>query len=221
MFWASWSGSMREGLNTTTSTTLLEGLFDPANVVVWDQFDARYRPIILGFARRLGLNEADAADVAQDTLVRFLRDYRLGKYDRTRGALRSWIISIVKFRIADLHRARESRRERRGESAFIDLVGDDAMESIWEAERRRAVLAQALVDLRQTSKTSDKSLRAFEMYALQEVSAETVAQKLDMSLRDVYMAKNRVAERLRDILSRLEELFDDGPPLGVRSTVKS
>lgn len=57
---------------TRTTTALLDGLVDPANAEVWDEFDRRYRPIIVGFAARLGLADADAADVAQDVLTRFL-----------------------------------------------------------------------------------------------------------------------------------------------------
>src|SRR5207253_803693 len=117
------------------------------------EFDARYRPIILGFARRLGLSEDDAADVTQDSLLRFLSEYRLGKYDRARGTLRSWIVSIVKFRVADLNRAQQSRREKRGDSALIDLSSDDELESMWEAERRQSLLAQAVAELRDGTKT--------------------------------------------------------------------
>jgi len=72
---------------TTTTTALLDGLHDPANEEVWREFDTRYRPIILGFAVKLGLSDEDAADVAQDTLARFVQEYRAGRYDRTRGRL--------------------------------------------------------------------------------------------------------------------------------------
>ena len=83
-------------MQVTTTTVLLDGLYDPANSVVWRQFDQRYRPIIIGFARRLGLTDDDAADIAQETLVRFVKEYRAGKYDRTRGRLRTWIIAMVR-----------------------------------------------------------------------------------------------------------------------------
>jgi hypothetical protein len=70
-----------------TTTALLEGLHDPADAVAWEQFDRRYRPIVVGFASRLGLADADAADVAQEVMLQFVKEYRAGKYDRQRGRL--------------------------------------------------------------------------------------------------------------------------------------
>lgn len=197
-------------LRTATSTALLDGLHDPANHAIWVEFDTRYRPMIVGFARRLGLTDDDAADVAQESLTRFVREYRDGKYDRQKGRLRSWIISIVKFRVADLRRAQAARRELRGDSAIVDLPADDDLNAIWEAERHRVLLWQALADLRSQTKLSDTTLKAFEEYVLRERPAEEVAAELGLTRRDVYMAKNRVAERLREVVQRLEDVLDDG-----------
>ena len=65
-----------------TTSALLEGLLEPSQEEAWREFDARFRPVILGFGRKLGLREPDAADAAQETLMRFLVDYRAGKYAR-------------------------------------------------------------------------------------------------------------------------------------------
>ena len=37
-------------LTSVTSTHLLEGLREPDNRTVWQQFDSRYRPVIRGYA---------------------------------------------------------------------------------------------------------------------------------------------------------------------------
>ena len=50
---------------TRTTTAMLEALHDPANAEVWEAFDRRYRSILIGFARNLGLNDQDAADVGR------------------------------------------------------------------------------------------------------------------------------------------------------------
>ena len=101
----------------STTSALLDGLLEPGNEAIWREFDGRYRPIIFAFTRKLGLDESDAADVAQEAMLRFVQEYRAGKYDRQRGRLRSWIIGIVKYRAADLQRSGAKHRERRGESA--------------------------------------------------------------------------------------------------------
>jgi RNA polymerase sigma-70 factor (ECF subfamily) len=196
-------------LQTSTTTCLLEGLFDAQNHAVWREFDLRYRPIAYGCAKRLGLSDADADEVVQDTLSRFLEEYRQGKYDRGRGRLRSWIVAILKFRVAGFRREQANRRHWRGESA-MDQLPDRDLEALWEKERQAVILRQALDELRERSHTSEKTIAAFEAYVLRQRPPDEVAVELDMTIADVYMAKNRVAERLRAIVQRLESLFDDG-----------
>jgi RNA polymerase sigma factor (sigma-70 family) len=197
------------GLRTATTTALLDGLSDPGNQEVWLEFDARYRPMIHSFATRLGLSDADASDVAQETLVRFIREYRAGRYDRTRGRLRSWIIAIVRYRIADLRREQAARREHRGESALIDLPADNHLEELWSAERSRVLMSQALSELRSQTRLSEKTMLAFEQYVLRNRPVREVADELGLSRQDIYMAKNRVAEKLRETMQRLRDVFDD------------
>ncbi len=62
-----------------TTTAMLDALHDAGNADVWEQFDRRYRPILIGFARNLGLTDQDSADIAQETLARFLSEYRNGR----------------------------------------------------------------------------------------------------------------------------------------------
>lgn len=110
----------------TTTTALLDSLKDPSNAPIWDEFDARYRPILHGFARKLGLSQEDAADVAQQAMTEFVRDYRAGLYHRGKGRLSSWLISIARNRAVDLQRAQGRRRGWRGESAFQHIATPDA-----------------------------------------------------------------------------------------------
>ena len=58
-------------MTTITSTTLLDGLRDPRNRSVWDQFVSRYRPTIVRFGCRLGLREDEGENAAQEALKAF------------------------------------------------------------------------------------------------------------------------------------------------------
>ena len=122
---------------------MLQALHDPHDVATWQEFDTRYRPVLIGFARNFGLDDADAADVAQDTLTRFLEQYRDGRYERERGRLGAWLVGIARYRILDLRR-KHGRRPLRGESAMIDLDDDKGLTEIWEDERRKAILRQSV-----------------------------------------------------------------------------
>jgi RNA polymerase sigma-70 factor (ECF subfamily) len=197
---------------THTTTALLEGLHDDGGNAAWEVLDRRYRPIVIGLARRLGLPEQDALDVAQDTMIRVLDEYRDGRYDRERGRMRSWLLSIARTKIANVYRKRAVRREARGESAMVAIPNDQELEDIWATERRSVVLREALADLQATSKTSDQSIRAFEMLVFHRQGVSDVAKKLDMSENDVYLAKSRVAKKLKETVQKLESLYDEDAP---------
>ncbi len=195
---------------TRTTTSLLQALQDPAGTAVWRGFDARYRPIITAFARRLGLGMHDAAEAAQQTLSEFARDYGAGGYDRARGRLGSWVLAIARHRVADIQRAAERRRVRRGESAMIDVSAAGRLSAIWEAERRRTVLEAAWAELRSSARTSPVTLRAFELLVLRGVPAEAVAEDCTVSVAEVYRIKHRLTRRLREIVADMTGAFDGG-----------
>lgn len=197
---------------------MLEALHDSANEPAWEAFDARYRPILIGFARNLGLPDVDAADVAQETLVRFIQDYREGKYDRTKGRLGAWLVGIARYRILDLRRVKAHRQEiqtdPQADFKIAGVVGalddPDRLQAAWDAEHRQAVLREAMLELRQTTKTDERTIRAFELVVAHGRSPQQVAEELGISVHDVYLAKSRVAQRLREIVERLEKLYDEG-----------
>lgn len=64
---------------TRTTTRLIEDLKNPANAAAWSEFDARYRPLLTGFGRHLGLSPDDAAEMAQRALATFSAALREGR----------------------------------------------------------------------------------------------------------------------------------------------
>lgn len=191
-----------------TTTAMLDALHNPADVAAWEEFDVRYRPVLIGFARNLGLDDADAADVAQETLTRFLEQYRDGRYQRERGRLGAWLVGIARYRILDLRR-KHGRRPLRGESAMVDLDDEKGMTEVWEEERRKSVLRQAMDRLRSGSRTDEKTIRAFEMLFVHGMNPQAVADELEMSVQGVYVAKSRIAERLQKLVTQIEQEFDE------------
>lgn len=194
-----------------TTTALLNGLFDPRNAAAWEAFDRRYRPILIGFVRNCGVKEADAAEVAQETIVRFVEEYREGKYDRGRGRLGAWLVTIARYRVLDMRRRAGVSKVERGESAIVDLDDDRSVGAAYEAERRHALLREALEELRTKSRTDPKTVKAFEMLVYHSIAPQVVAEQLGMSTHDVYLAKSRVAAKLREIVVRLEQEYEEAP----------
>jgi RNA polymerase sigma-70 factor, ECF subfamily len=193
-------------MQTHTTTTLLDALKDHSNDAVWREFDARYRPIITAFARKLGLDDIAAAEVAQATLAEFVRCYRDGKYQRGRGRLSSWIIGIAQNIAAGARRA-ASKRPVRGESACVDLANEATLTTIWEEQRQLVVLTKAMAQLRATSRAEERTIRAFELVALHAVPPDAVAKECGMTVAEVYVAKNRITGRLRRIVEEISAAY--------------
>lgn len=197
-------------LQTVTSTFLLEGLRQPGNDTVWAQFDQRYRPMIVSYARRLGLGEDDAQDAAQQTLIAFNTSYQDGKYEREKGRLRTWLFGIARNQILNARRRRQKREvqvvDASGETQFFNRVEDEGeMAELWEQEWREAVLRQCLEEIRR--EFDAKTLEAFELFAWKGKSAQEVGEKLDMSANAVFLVKHRVMKRIKALVPKMEEVF--------------
>jgi RNA polymerase sigma-70 factor (ECF subfamily) len=195
---------------TRTSTYLLEGLRDRANAAVWQEFIDRYRPMIVRYGIRLGLNSADAEDVAQQTLVSFCTSYQQGKYDRNKGRLRHWLFGIARNQIANWSRRKRSREvqipDASDQTGFFAGIGDDdAIERVWEQEWRDTLMQQCLAEIRR--EVEPHTFEAFDLFAAKGLPAEQVAEKLGMSANAVFSAKRRILRRVRELLPKLDEIW--------------
>jgi RNA polymerase sigma-70 factor (ECF subfamily) len=194
-----------------TTTALLAALHDSANADAWGLFDRRYRPILIGFARSCGLSEHDAAEVAQSTLVRFIEQYREGRYDRGRGRLGAWLVTIARYRVLDHRRKVHSIAVTARESTIVNLDDDRSVGDAYEAQRRLAILREAMVELRERTKTDPRTIRAFELLYYHGMTVQAVAADLGMQAQDVYLAKSRIAARVREIVARIEQEYEEEP----------
>jgi RNA polymerase sigma-70 factor (ECF subfamily) len=184
--------------DTRTNTTLLQALQGNSDVIAWRAFAERYQPVIERFARRLGVLAHDAADVAQSSMLEFLRSYRAGAYQRDRGRLRGWLLGIARHEIARLRRA---RRMVTCDHDALECT-DDSAAAHWNREWDREVLDAALRRVR--SEVDHSTFEAFERFGVLGQSAEVVAAELGMTPNAIYGAKRRVLERLQAWLRELE-----------------
>jgi len=197
-------------LQTVTSTAILEGLKEPGNSAVWSEFDNRYRPMIVRYARRFGLSDQDAQDAAQQTLIAFCDSYRQGKYDRDKGRLRIWLFGIARNQILNTRRKRKGREVQIPDASqathFFDKIEDeDQLQQAWDEEWRQAVLRQCLEAVRK--EFDGKTVEAFELFAWKGVPAQKVAEQLGMTANAVFLVKHRVMKRIRELLPTMEEIW--------------
>jgi RNA polymerase sigma factor (sigma-70 family) len=192
----------------TTRTFLLRRLDVENDQETWRAFDARYRPLLRSFFQRLGLGVDGAEEAAQETLVEFLSAYRAGRYDRSKGRLRSWLYGIARYRLSDLRRRHRVARCERGTSAVIQQIDVKSLEDAWDDTSRRTALRAAFERLRASSRVAPDTLRAFELYALCGHPPAEVATSLGMSLQAVYLSKHRCLAKLREELAHVAEEYE-------------
>jgi hypothetical protein len=90
---------------------------------------------------------------------------------------------------------------------MIDQLPDDVdAEALWEAEQRKVILQQAIEELRQRTRFTERTIQAFERVVLGAEPIETVAVQLGMTPQEIYNAKNRIVEKLREIVQRYAEI---------------
>ncbi|MGI9014169.1 MAG: RNA polymerase sigma factor [Phycisphaerales bacterium] len=193
-----------------TTTILLERLsnFEDA---AWDTFTARFREPLIAFARRCGLDADAAQDIAQDALFAFARSYRQGRFDRTRGRLRSWLFGIAHKEILKQQRKR-ARGERQspmvhgGTTFFSQLEDEDdaarVFDTMWDEHVARLCMARVQREV------EPLTWNAFEQFALRGQNAADVAAELRMSRNAVFLAKHRILKRLRELTAAFEDTGD-------------
>src|SRR5437588_831842 len=78
----------------TTSGSLLERLRQPADQEPWTRLVKLYTPLLFFWARRLGLHDADAADLVQDVFTTLVQKLPGFQYDQNKG-FRNWLRTVT------------------------------------------------------------------------------------------------------------------------------
>lgn len=190
----------------TTSPSLLASLAGgPAEGAAWERFVHVYAPHVFRWCRSHGLQESDAADVAQDVLLRFWRHAAAFRYD-PRQTFRGYLRRIVANAVSDWSHLRRADRIAPGDS--------DAQDQLWSVPAREdllarieaaydtELLAEAMRDVE--SRVQPHTWRAFQMLALEERSGADVAAELGMEVNTAYVARAKVQRMIRDAITRLE-----------------
>jgi RNA polymerase sigma-70 factor (ECF subfamily) len=92
-----------------TRASLLVRLRDPRDDAAWTQFVDLYAPLIYGYLRKQGLQDADAADLSQEVLTAVAGAFGRLKYDPQLGSFRNWLFTAVRHKLSNWRAALENR----------------------------------------------------------------------------------------------------------------
>jgi RNA polymerase sigma-70 factor (ECF subfamily) len=179
---------------------------DAADQQAWEQFVEIYTPLIYGYCRGRGLQDADAADVAQETMKAVARSMATFEYAPERGRFRTWLFTVVRSKLNSFLARRQRQPELADESSLqlkIEAATTPTEESGWGAEYHWRILHWAAERVR--GEFQENTWRAFWQTAIEHTDGKEVAQGLGMSVSAVYAAKSRVVSRLRTEIRKVDE----------------
>jgi RNA polymerase sigma-70 factor (ECF subfamily) len=188
-----------------TRASLLLRIRDSRDSDAWSQFVEVYAPLIYGYARRHGLQDADAVDLVQDVLRTVSSAVKKLNYDSKVGSFRGWLLTVARTRLSDLVSRRQSPGRGTGESAIHELLRNQpaaTAEEEWNADYERRLFAWAAERVRE--EIQETTWQAFWQTTVEGKSGKEVSAALGMTVAAVYLAKSRVMSRLKEQLRILE-----------------
>jgi RNA polymerase sigma-70 factor (ECF subfamily) len=184
----------------TTRPSLLVRLRDGADAEAWGEFVRLYAPLVYGYARKRGLQDADAADLTQEVMRTVARVASRFHYDPRRGSFHGWLFTVAYRQVKHFLAGRRHRPRGSGDSAVQVLLDEQPAPepeaaSLWDEDFEQQLMARALERVRGLFR--DSTWRAFWLTAVEGKKAKEAADTLGMSVTAVYMAKSRVLGQLR------------------------
>lgn len=187
-----------------TNVSLLGRLSEfPANQNAWRDFVGIYGYHLLEWAKRFGLQDADAEDVTQLTLLRLAKAMRSFEYDPALS-FRSWLRTVTHHVWQDFIRSRKNKN-------FHGISDQQWLYSV-EAEREFTLSIESAYGEELLKKSLDnvrlrvhpQTWEAFRLTTLDQISSQVAAEKLGVKLSLVYKAKSNVLKLLQDEMQYLE-----------------
>lgn len=198
----------------TTPKTLIDRL-KAGEEIAWEEFDRRYRPVIVDLGQLKGLTPGECEELAQDALLRLFNRDKVHRFQPGIARFRTWFGEILKGLIIDILRRRKPTvdmppeywdAQPASDSDAPDLVFDVALREKWW----RLIEEDALLKLKQAVK--DETYSAFDLYVRQGRPIAEVSKVLGISRPRIYLAKTRCLKLLR---AMIEQAKTDDPELGV------
>ncbi|MFO0840700.1 MAG: sigma-70 family RNA polymerase sigma factor [Phycisphaerae bacterium] len=187
----------------------------------WEQFCGIYAPMAFRLARKWGLEMHDSQDVAaavmRSLFVRMTRGFvRKGR----RGAFRGYIATVTRRAVRDIRR--QAARHRSGGDGALRSGGGTPSTDLRDLkantpgemlERMETIdrLRYCLAHLKSSRAVRQRTWEVFEAFALGGESAASVARGFGVKPEHVYVIKNEMLVRIRNMMAGLEADFTETP----------
>ncbi len=179
---------------TRTPVSLLERLRQSNAPEAWERLVLLYSPLIYSWARQVGLQEPDAADLVQEVFVTLVQTLPTFEYDRHKS-FRRWLRTVTLNKWRDRRRKEERLPVAAAPASWEDQLPAEDSEQFWEAEFRQKLVGRALAVMSRDFQPA--TWKAFWRQVVEGRPAADVAVELGLTVGAVYAARFRVLDRLR------------------------
>jgi RNA polymerase sigma-70 factor, ECF subfamily len=186
----------------STPVSLLEQLRRSPAQSDWTKFVHLYTPLLFYWARKLGMREADAADLVQDIFTVLVQKLPTFDYDQQRG-FRNWLRTVLLNKWRNSLRQKANARLAGGDVNLDEFADAEPPDALAEEEYRQHLLSHALDLMRR--EFPEKTWRACWEHVVMGRPAADVAAELGIVPGAVYVAKSRVLARVRQQLAGMLE----------------
>jgi RNA polymerase sigma-70 factor (ECF subfamily) len=183
----------------TTPPSLLEQLRGPGEKAAWERFVQLYTPLVSHWARHLGLQGADGAELVEEVFGVLVDNLPQFRYDPAQP-FSGWVWAITLDTFA-ARRRRLAASHPSGEGELIPIPAGGPGGGFGELEYRQYLVQRTLELIRREFEPA--TWRAFREFAVAGRPAEEVARDLGIGTLGVYLATARTLRRLRTYLAGL------------------
>ena len=199
-----------------TRASLLERLKDLGDHTSWDEFHRTYRELIYSVARRAALNEMEADEVVQDTVICVAKKMPGFTYDPAKDTFKGWLLTLTRWRILDQFEKRNqvvsqslltsapTNEEAGTRTATVERVADPAsfdLKVLWDEEWGKHLLQAALARIKR--QVHPQHYEIYHLHVILGQPVRDVSRALGVNVAQVHLAKFRVGQLLKKEIRRL------------------
>lgn len=187
--------------NESTRSSVIKAVANTGNEAAWQRLFDLYAGFVFSIARAKGLNDADADDIVQMVFSDLARNLPTFKYDRAKGCFRSYLSSLVHWRVMD--RLKYGRRDAELKASFMEEVkaAGNADVDFEEREWQKAALEEALRRIK--PEVNPEHYAAFVASAVEGQDTETVTRLYGISSDNLYQIRKRLTAKLRETVGQV------------------
>ncbi len=182
-------------MSYTTKLSLLRGIHDNSEKS-WNEFWDFYTPLIMFYGKIYGLSNEEKKDLRQEVMSTVMKCDIASKYDTSKGTFRAYFQGVIRNHIISIIRKRMPKTVNL--SVLDEYETENKINTAIEDEYEKMIIQAALEKMKE--QLENKQFLAFEMYALQNRPAMEVAEILQISVNQVYLAKSRYSALMKEIV---------------------